>query len=59
MKKELSCLSFLFVFFQFIEKFSDVREATRTSTKPNGTTPTTSASASPVATRYQFLGKIF
>ena len=28
-----------------------MKEATRTATKPNGTTPTTSASASPVATR--------
>lgn len=36
---------------KFIEKFSEVREATRTSTKPNSTTPTTSASASPVAAR--------
>ena len=37
--------------FQFIEKFYEVKEATRTATKPNGTTPTTSASASPVAAR--------
>ena len=37
--------------FQFIEKFYEVKEATRTATKPNGTTPTTSASASPVASR--------
>lgn len=36
---------------KFIEKFHEVKEATRTATKPNGTTPTTSASASPVATR--------
>ena len=43
--------NFTFLNFQFIEKFNEVREATRTSTKPNGTTPTTSASASPVATR--------
>ena len=28
-----------------------MKEATRTATKPNGTTPTTSASASPVASR--------
>ena len=28
-----------------------MKEATRTATKPNGTTPTTSASASPVAAR--------
>jgi hypothetical protein len=28
-----------------------VKEATRTATKPNGTTPTTSANASPVASR--------
>nr|XP_040565917.1 homer protein homolog 2-like isoform X1 [Lepeophtheirus salmonis] len=35
---------------KFIEKFHEVKEATR-ATKPNGTTPTTSASASPVATR--------
>ena len=41
-----------FVPFQFIEKFHEVKEATRTATKPiNGTTPTTSASASPVAAR--------
>ena len=38
--------------FQFIEKFHEVKEATRTNSKPlNGTTPTTSASASPVAAR--------
>lgn len=37
---------------KFIEKFHEVKEATRTATKPlNGTTPTTSASASPVAAR--------
>jgi len=36
---------------KFIEKFHEVKEATRTATKPNGTTPTTSASASPVASR--------
>jgi len=36
---------------KFIEKFYEVKEATRTATKPNGTTPTTSASASPVAAR--------
>ena len=36
---------------QFIEKFHEVKEATRTATKPNGTTPTTSANASPVASR--------
>ena len=41
-----------FLLFQFIEKFHEVKEATRTATKPtNGTTPTTSASASPVAAR--------
>ena len=35
-----------------MEKFHEVKEATRTATKPlNGTTPTTSASASPVAAR--------
>ena len=39
------------LFAQFIEKFHEVKEATRTATKPNGTTPTTSASASPVASR--------
>ena len=37
--------------FQFIEKFYEVKEATRNQAKPNGTTPTTSASASPVASR--------
>jgi len=37
---------------KFIEKFHEVKEATRTNSKPlNGTTPTTSASASPVAAR--------
>eukprot|EP00093_Oithona_nana_P011776 11776.XXX_354680_347102_1 [CDS] Oithona nana genome sequencing. len=37
---------------KFIEKFHEVKEATRTAPKPlNGTTPTTSASASPVAAR--------
>jgi len=36
---------------KFIEKFHEVKEATRTATKPNGTTPTTSANASPVASR--------
>lgn len=37
---------------KFIEKFHEVKEATRTAAKPlNGTTPTTSASASPVAAR--------
>ena len=41
-----------FIRFQFIEKFHEVKEATRTNSKPlNGTTPTTSASASPVAAR--------
>ena len=41
-----------FVILQFIEKFHEVKEATRTAAKPlNGTTPTTSASASPVAAR--------
>ena len=41
-----------FLTFQFIEKFHEVKEATRTAPKPlNGTTPTTSASASPVAAR--------
>lgn len=35
---------------KFIEKFHEVKEATR-NTKPNGTTPTTSASASPIASR--------
>lgn len=37
---------------KFIEKFHEVKEATRSAPKPlNGTTPTTSASASPVAAR--------
>ena len=47
-KAHLTCI----IHFQFIEKFHEVKEATRTATKPlNGTTPTTSASASPVAAR--------
>ena len=46
-----NCYFINFLNLQFIEKFHEVKEATRTATKPNGTTPTTSASASPVASR--------